>query len=81
MYDKEYFHIPDSVTSIGERAFYNCENLTEITIPDSVTSIEDHAFDACPATIIAVPGSYAWNYAQENDIEVVAADKSNHNIN
>ena len=81
MYDKEYFHIPDSVTSIGERAFYNCENLTEITIPDSVISIGDDAFDACPVTIIAVPDSYAWNYAQENDIKVVAADKSNHNIN
>ena len=75
MYEKQYFHIPDSVTSIGERAFYNCENLTEITIPDSVISIGDDAFDACPVTIIAVPGSCAWNYAQEKGIKVVAPDK------
>ncbi len=75
MYEKEYFHIPDSVTSIGERAFYDCENLTEITIPDSVISIGDDAFDACPVTIIATHDSYAWNYAQEMGIKVVAADK------
>ena len=32
--------IPDSVTSIGESAFYECSKLKSITIPDSVTSIE-----------------------------------------
>ena len=36
--------IPDSVTSIGNRAFYNCSSLTSVTIPDSVTSIGDYAF-------------------------------------
>ncbi len=36
-----------SVTSIGERAFYNCDSLTSITIPDSVTSIGDSAFYYC----------------------------------
>ena len=35
------------VTSIGEFAFYECENLQEITIPSSVTSIEDNAFGYC----------------------------------
>jgi len=39
--------IPNSVTSIGERAFYNCINLTSITIPDSVTSIVKSAFYNC----------------------------------
>ena len=39
--------IPDSVTSIGERAFYNCTSLTSIAIPDSVTSIGDYAFRNC----------------------------------
>ena len=39
--------IPDSVTSIKQRAFYGCTGLTSVTIPDSVTSIGDDAFSAC----------------------------------
>lgn len=33
-----------SVTSIGDHAFYDCSDLTSVTIPSSVTSIGDHAF-------------------------------------
>lgn len=39
--------IPDSVTSIGRRAFSYCKNLTSVTIPDSVISIGDYAFSNC----------------------------------
>ena len=39
--------IPNSVTSIGERAFYYCDGLTSITIPNSVTSIGSSAFYGC----------------------------------
>lgn len=39
---KEY-----SVTSIGERAFYECSGLTSVTIPNSVTSIGSGAFYDC----------------------------------
>lgn len=39
--------IPETVTSIKEKAFYSCDNLTSITIPDSVTSIKYEAFFSC----------------------------------
>jgi len=50
--------IPDSVTSIGYSAFYNCSSLTSITIPDSVTSIGERAFYNCyNLTSITIPDS------------------------
>lgn len=44
--------IPDAldghtVTCIGNRAFMDCWNLTDITLPDTVTIIEDKAFSNC----------------------------------
>ena len=36
--------IPNSVTSIGDGAFYGCRGLTSVTIPNSVTSIGERAF-------------------------------------
>lgn len=40
--------IPSGITSIGEAAFWRCENLSELTIPDTVTDIGDEAFDYTP---------------------------------
>ena len=52
------YTIPDSVTSIGEYAFYYGTNLTTITIPDSVTSIGKYAFFYCSnLTSITIPDS------------------------
>ncbi len=50
--------IPNSVTSIGEKAFYFCFSLTIIEIPNSVTSIGDLAFYGCSSlTSIKIPNS------------------------
>lgn len=46
--DDTTFTIPNSVTTIGEWAFYNYNNsLTTITIPETVTKIESSAFYKC----------------------------------
>ena len=50
--------IPNSVTSIGDYAFWNCSSLTSIGIPNSVTSIGYGAFSGCRAlTSIEIPNS------------------------
>ena len=50
--------IPNSVTSIGERAFLGCSGLTSVTIPNSVTSIGDNTFDCCSGlTSVTIPNS------------------------
>ena len=52
------YAIPQGITRIGDRAFYNCIGLTSITIPDSVTSIGNNAFSSCNRlTSIMIPDS------------------------
>ncbi len=55
--------IPDSVTTIGEEAFIDCFELTNITISNNVTTIDDHAFYNCSKlTNITFEGTKAdWN--------------------
>ena len=56
------------VTSIGESAFYNCYNLTGVTVPKSVTSIGNYAFCGChclwgikiPDSVTSI-GEYAFH--------------------
>ena len=57
--------IPNSVTSIGNYAFWGCRGLTSVTIPNSVTRIGDYAFLVSGLTSITIPkgakiGSYAF---------------------
>ena len=48
--------IPNSVTSIGNSAFYGCSDLTSINIPNSLTSIGNSAFYGCSGlTSITIP--------------------------
>ena len=50
--------IPDSVTTIVERAFAGCSSLTSVTIPDSVTTIGEYAFFHCYSlTNVTIPDS------------------------
>ena len=61
--------IPESVTTIGNSAFYGCGRLTSVTIPESVTTIGNSAFSRCGGLIsISIPNSvtsiseYAFEY-------------------
>ncbi len=41
------FYIPDSVTTIEEDAFKNCENLTDFYMSDNIMNISDASFPGC----------------------------------
>lgn len=51
--------IPNTVTAIGNSAFYGCGALTALTIPNSVTAINDAAFVGCGFTSLGPVGSGA----------------------
>jgi hypothetical protein len=51
------YAIPNSVTSIGDQAFYYCTSLTNVTIPNSVTSIGGDAFRFCTGLTSVTIGS------------------------
>jgi len=53
-----HYTIPDTVTSIGYKAFYNAVYLTSITMPASLTNIGDFAFDGCTSLFaVTIPNS------------------------
>lgn len=41
------YTIPEGVTKIGDSAFFNCKNLTQIMLPEGVDEIGDFAFFNC----------------------------------
>jgi hypothetical protein len=60
--------IGNTVTSIGDSAFLDCSELTDVTISDGVTSIMSDAFSGCGLTSVMIPegvtsiGDYAFSY-------------------
>ena len=49
--------INTDVTTIGNYAFYDCTNITSLTIPDSVTTIGEWAFSGCTSLASVTIGS------------------------
>lgn len=52
--------IPENIQSIGQQAFYNCENLTEIELSEGITEIKYNTFYGCKRLEnITLPNSLA----------------------
>jgi hypothetical protein len=52
------YTVPDSVTSVGDEAFFQCMALTTVTIPSSVTTCGGDAFAGCTSlTTVTIPNS------------------------
>lgn len=57
--------IQAKIDSIGTYAFYQCSNLTSISIPNSVTRIESYAFEGVYLEVIYYGGTQEdWNISQ-----------------
>ena len=69
--------IPNSVTSIGGRAFRGCSGLTSVEIPNSVTSIGYYAFYGCSGltSIIVKEGNTV--YDSRNNCNAIIETSSN----
>ena len=50
--------IPQKVTSIGKRAFYDCKNLTTLVLSEDIQTIGNYAFECCTSlTGVTIPQS------------------------
>ncbi|MBQ4198892.1 MAG: leucine-rich repeat domain-containing protein [Kiritimatiellae bacterium] len=76
--------IPDSVTNIGDSAFFGCSSLTSVTIPNSVTNIGLWAFSGCNGlTRLVIPDSMTeidWSFNNCNSLTSVTIPNSVTNI-
>ncbi len=76
--------IRDGVTSVGAAAFYNCSNVTSVTIPSSVTIINYEAFRGCssletltvPSGVTTIKDRWVTNCPKLKYIYVDAANTS-----
>ena len=49
--------IQEGITEIGMYAFYNCKNLSSVSLPSTLSSISYRAFLSCPISEITIPQS------------------------
>lgn len=74
--------IPEGVFEIGATAFEGCSSLSAIYLPESLESIGSRAFDgtAFDFTIYAKSGTYAEEYALDNDFAFVAEGNADNTL-
>ena len=85
IYKFKSVYIPDSVTNIGEQAFWGCGYLEKITLPESLITIGNWAFSDCKAlTKVTIPksvtsiGTGVFNYCTSLTNINVDAGNSNY---
>ena len=71
--------IPNSVTSIGEKAFYYCTSLHNVNLPSSLTTIGSYAFQYSGLTSIVIPSpvSTIGEFAFQNCTALLSIDIPN----
>lgn len=77
--DVKTISLEDGVAKIGSSAFANCTSLEGIYLPSSITNIGLKAFDGCNENLIIYchNGSFAHQYAEENNIKFFIIDFKN----
>lgn len=73
--------IPNSISSIGEDAFYNCKALTSVNIPNSVSRIEAKTFFNCRSLKeIIIPNSVTticeWSFSNCDSLASITIPSS-----
>ena len=77
--------IPNSVTEIGEKAFFNCRSLEIVTLSNSLTRLESSLFEGChELSKITIPNSVTetgwYVFKNCNDLKYVTLSNSMTNI-
>lgn len=63
----ESVYIPDTITSIEERAFYNCANLTTINVTQNIINIGKEVFESCPKLNTVTKNGKSGLIIEENE--------------
>lgn len=64
--------IPNTVTSIGDYAFFDCKWLTSIVLPDNINGVSSHAFEGC-SNLTFIKGSENSVYSVINSLSLDGA--------
>ncbi len=73
--------IPNTVTTVGLNAFWQCANLTSVTLSTNLASIGDSAFAYCGLTGVTIPGSVTsigvWAFLDCSNLTAITVATNN----